>query len=59
MNIDLSQTEADALIAMHKHRIDEDRHNYPYAGHALRIPLSQRTGMKSSCSTAISSILQI
>ncbi|MBF0557026.1 MAG: hypothetical protein HQK96_21130 [Nitrospirae bacterium] len=39
MDIDMSQTEADALIAMHKHRIDEDRHDYPYAGCSLRIPL--------------------
>ncbi|MBF0458402.1 MAG: hypothetical protein HQK99_10965 [Nitrospirae bacterium] len=39
MDIDLSQTEADALIAMHKYRVNEDKHKYPYAGHSLRIPL--------------------
>ncbi|MBF0320006.1 MAG: hypothetical protein HQL01_09445 [Nitrospirae bacterium] len=40
MDINLSQAEAEALIAMHKHRINDDRHDYPYVGGALRIPLA-------------------
>lgn len=39
MDINLSQAEADALIAMHKHRLNNDNHNYPDLGGALRVPL--------------------
>ncbi|MES0335449.1 MAG: hypothetical protein SFH39_03685 [Candidatus Magnetobacterium sp. LHC-1] len=39
MDINLSQTEADALIAMHKYCINDDRIDYPNFGGALRIPL--------------------
>ena len=39
-DIDLSQKEADALIAMEKHRVDERTWNYPAAvGGAISIPL--------------------
>jgi hypothetical protein len=37
-DIHLTQSEADALIAMEKHRMNEDRYSYPLAGSAI-IPL--------------------
>ncbi|MGQ0815585.1 MAG: DUF6978 family protein [Gemmatimonadota bacterium] len=37
--IALTQTEADALLAMEKHRVDETTYDYPSLGGALRIPL--------------------
>jgi hypothetical protein len=33
--IDLTQVEADALIAMEKHRVDEDTSDFPMAGESL------------------------
>lgn len=38
-NISLSQAEADALLAMEKHSIDEVSYDYPGLGGAIRIPL--------------------
>ncbi len=35
----LSQTEADALIAMEKHREDDARHAFPLPGGSLTVPL--------------------
>lgn len=35
----LTQLEADALIAMDKHRVDETQHAFPSQGGSLRIPL--------------------
>ena len=35
----LSQAEADALIALEKHRANEDRHDFPTGGQKLAIPL--------------------
>ena len=37
-DIHLTQAEADALIAMEKHRVNEDRHNFPTMG-LLVVPL--------------------
>ena len=37
--IDLTQAEADALIAMEKHRVDDQRHDYPWLGGCLTVPL--------------------
>ena len=37
--INLTQSEADALIAMEKHRIDDRRWNYPGLGGSISIPL--------------------
>jgi hypothetical protein len=37
--INLSQAEADALIAMEKQRIDDQRWNYPELGGIMTIPL--------------------
>ena len=37
-DIHLTQAEAEALITMEKHRVNEDRHNYPTAGSVI-IPL--------------------
>lgn len=37
--INLTQAEADALIAMEKHRIDATRWNYPGLGGSITIPL--------------------
>jgi hypothetical protein len=39
-DITLTQAEADALIAMEKHRINEDRHNYPGLGGSICVPLT-------------------
>lgn len=38
--INITQTEADALIAMEKRRIDDTRWNYPGLGGAILIPLT-------------------
>lgn len=38
--INLSQFEADALLALEKHRLDDSVHSYPGLGGALRIPLT-------------------
>ena len=37
--INLTQAEADALIAMEKHRIDDTRWDYPGLGGSISIPL--------------------
>ena len=37
-DIHLTQSEADALIAMEKHRLDEEHHKYPTSG-SLVVPL--------------------
>jgi len=37
--IDLTQAEADALIAMEKHRVDDQRHEYPSLGGFITVPL--------------------
>jgi hypothetical protein len=38
-DLNLTQTEADALIAMEKHRVDDDRHDFPMGGESLVLPL--------------------
>src|SRR4030042_1035218 len=38
-DLNLAQAEADALIAMEKHRVNEDRHDFPMAGDSLVLPL--------------------
>lgn len=35
----LTQAEADALIAMEKHRATNDRHDFPMRGESLTVPL--------------------
>lgn len=37
--IALTQAEADALIAMEKHRVTNDRHGFPMQGESLTVPL--------------------
>lgn len=37
--LNLTQAEADALIAMEKHRINEDRSDFPMGGQSLVLPL--------------------
>ena len=37
--INLTQTEADALIAMEKHRVNDERWDYPVLGGSISIPL--------------------
>src|SRR5690242_17413084 len=37
--LDLTQAEADALVAMEKHRIGEERYAFPMAGESVAIPL--------------------
>ena len=38
-DMNLTQAEADALIAMEKHRINEDRRDFPMGGQSLVLPL--------------------
>lgn len=38
-NIILTQAEADALVALEKHRADEDPHDFPFGGESLILPL--------------------
>ncbi len=38
-DINLTQAEADALIAMEKHRVNEDRSDFPMGGQSLVLPL--------------------
>lgn len=38
-DIVLTQAEADALIAMEKHRVNNDRHDFPLQGESLAVPL--------------------
>jgi hypothetical protein len=40
--INLTQSEADALIAMEKVKLDNNRWDYPSLGGSLRIPLSSK-----------------
>lgn len=35
----LTQAEADALIAMEKHRVNEDRSDFPMGGESVVLPL--------------------
>ncbi len=39
MDLSLTQADADALLAMEKHRVDDGVYDYPGFGGALRIPL--------------------
>lgn len=36
---DLTQAEADALLALEKHRADEEQHDFPVGGESLMLPL--------------------
>lgn len=38
-DINLTQAEADALIAMEKHRVNDDRNDFPMGGESLVLPL--------------------
>jgi len=38
-DLNLTQAEADALIAMEKHRVSDDRYSFPMAGDSLVLPL--------------------
>ena len=38
-DINLTQAEADALIAMEKHRVNDDRSDFPMGGQSLVLPL--------------------
>jgi hypothetical protein len=39
VDMNLSQAEADALIAMEKHRVNEERSDFPLGGQSLVLPL--------------------
>ena len=39
MDLSLTQADADALLAMEKHRLDDTTYDYPALGGSLRIPL--------------------
>lgn len=41
-DIELTQTEADALIALPKVRTSDDLHNYPVAGGSVIVPLTSQ-----------------
>lgn len=45
--INLSQAEADALILMEKHRIDEQIWDYPDPGASIHIPLTSANGKEN------------
>lgn len=38
-DISLTQAEADALIAVEKHRVNDDRNDFPTAGEKIEVPL--------------------
>ena len=38
-DINLSQEEADALLGMEKHRVNEDRSDFPMRGESVTLPL--------------------
>ena len=38
-DMNITQAEADALIAMEKHRVNEDRSDFPMGGQSLVLPL--------------------
>ena len=38
-DINLTQADADALLAMEKHKVDDSEHEYPSLGGGIRIPL--------------------
>lgn len=38
-DVNLTQAEADALIAMEKHRANDERHDFPTGGQSLVLPL--------------------
>jgi len=38
-DINLTQAEADALLAIEKHRSNEERHSFPMGGESLSVPL--------------------
>lgn len=42
----LTQAEADALLGMEKHRIDDTPHEYPSLGGQVQIPLVSSDGME-------------
>jgi len=41
-DINLTQTEADALIAMEKYRMNEESHSFPAEGQSLVLPLQSK-----------------
>jgi hypothetical protein len=45
--INLPQAEADALLAMEKHRIDDNRWNFPDPGESIHIPLISASGREN------------
>jgi hypothetical protein len=45
----LTQAEADVLIAMEKHRSDEERHKFPMRGESLSVPLLSADKRESFC----------
>lgn len=50
-DINLTQAEADALIAMEKHRVNEERSDFPTGGRSLPCLSSHLTSGSSSCWT--------
>jgi hypothetical protein len=45
--INLTQAEADALLAMEKHRTDDNRLNFPDSGESMHIPLISANGREN------------
>ena len=41
-DLNLTQSEVDVLIGMEKHRINEERHNFPVLGGCLSLPLQSQ-----------------
>jgi len=44
-DLNLTQVEADALIAMEKHRVSDERSDFPMNGQSLRLPLESMDTM--------------
>ncbi len=45
--ISLTQTDADVLLAMEKHKVDDTPYEYPSLGGAIRVPLQSADGRES------------
>lgn len=51
--INLTQAEADALIAMEKHRVSDRRVDFPMDGQSVVLPLNRPIAENSSCWTSV------
>ena len=59
MSLDLTQAEADELIAMEKHFIGNEKYNWPSLGTKIAIPLSSTDGREEFVLDIATSALKI